>query len=265
MRELQLKLISNEKIAEKSYRAWFECNDTTFFDDFKPGQFLQIKIPNSPHLILRRPIAVEDLDKDNNKFSICYFLVGQGTKIFSELSAGAIVTATGPIGNGFSTNDYKNIWLLGGGLGAAPLYTVLKCAPEKEYTVFLGFSNEKFIYDIDKFEYASDLTLCTDDGSRGYNGFSIDAMMEKLESDNTQRPDAIFACGNTSMLKALKNKMSLYPDIPCFVSLESRMGCGIGTCLVCNCKIQNKDKTSSYKRVCVDGPVFPVSEVLFDE
>lgn len=264
MRELELKLISNDKIAEKSYRAWFQCDDEGFFDEFKPGQFLQIKIPNSPHLILRRPIAVEECDKTNKRFSICYFLVGQGTQLFSALKPGETVVATGPIGNGFDTSDYRNIWILGGGLGAAPLYSVVQQNIGKNYTVFLGFSSASYVYDVDKFEKFSKLTVCTDDGSLGKSGFSIDVMMNALKNVD-EKPDAIFACGNTSMLKALKQKMLDHPDIPCFVSLESRMGCGIGTCLVCNCKIQKKNEQAMYKRVCVDGPVFPVNEVIFDE
>lgn len=264
MFELKLQILSNEKIAKNTYRAWFECDNDEFFEKLKPGQFMQIKIPNSPHLILRRPIAVEDFDKIGKRFSICYFIVGEGTKILAKQSKGQIVEATGAIGNGFDTSNYQNIWLLSGGLGAAPLFSVVRSDPKKNYKSFLGFSNKEFIYDLTKFKEMSDLTVCTDDGSFGYSGFSLDAMVEDLQNSKT-KPDAIFICGNHTMTKSVKEKMESYPDIPCFVSMESRMGCGIGTCLVCNCKTQNKNGESGYKRVCVDGPVFELGEVVFDE
>lgn len=260
MNELFLKLIGNDKIAENTFRATFKCDDNKFFEEFIPGQFMQFKIPNAGQLILRRPIAVEKIDKAQNIFSICYFLVGEGTKILSQQTIGQDISAIGPIGNGFCAHKYKNIWLLGGGVGAAPLFSVLQQNPKSCKKAFLGFSSKDFVYNLDNFAKLCELTTCTDDGSYGYKGFSISALMQQLENE---KPDAIFACGTGNMLKAVQ-KAVLPTGIDCYISMESRMGCGIGTCLVCNCKVK-KGEDWDYKRVCVDGPVFSIKEVVFDE
>ena len=190
---------------------------------------------------------------------MCYAIVGEGTKILSQYKTGDKIKVLLPLGNGFTPDkSYKKIILLGGGMGSAVLPAIPTCNPQLEYYTYLGFANkDKVVLEKELSKVSKEIKVATDDGSYGEKGFVTDILAGDMQR---LKPDAVFCCGPEVMYKALKKALQGF-DVPIIVSLEARMGCGIGACLVCNCKVKRKG-VEEYARVCVDGPVFKLDEVV---
>lgn len=262
MKDYLWRVLENRAIAQDIYEIKLGCDDKQVFADFMPGQFLHLRAPNAKQLLLRRPISIHICDQEQGSFTLQYAVVGQGTEALSQLKAGDELLGIASVGKGFPLQNaegesYQKIWLLGGGIGIAPLYSIVQALPNAEFDAFLGWRDLEHVYSIARWRADTKLHIYTDDGSMGEKGFAIDGLCDALKRE---KPDVIYACGPTPMLKNLSAKIA--GKVPCFVSLEERMGCGMGACLVCNCKI-NQAEGSSYKRVCVDGPVFALEEVDF--
>lgn len=264
MKETIMTVTSNAAIARATYRMEIHCPDPGFFEAFLPGRFIQVRVPNADGLLLRRPFAVETICPERNAFTLAYVVCGQGTAALAEASSGAAISILGPLGKPFDAGEHQKIWLLGGSVGIAPLHSIAQAHPDRQYHSFVGFASAADAFDLSDMAAYGDVTLCTDDASGGYGGFAVDAAMEALDSGHL--PDVIFACGPGKMFAALDRALAArnYP-VPCFISMESRMGCGTGVCLVCNCKRKAENGDWQYVRACLDGPVFPIQEVIFDE
>jgi dihydroorotate dehydrogenase electron transfer subunit len=228
--------------------------------DFQPGQFAHMKLP-SETMLLRRPISFNHVDFENGSASLVYQIKGKGTKLMSTLKKGERLDALAPLGRGFwKPEGMKKAALVGGGMGAAPLRMLPEAWPDAVFDVFLGFRSEGYAYQLKEFDaLAQNVALCSDDGTAGEKGF-VTCLFDRTTF--AWKYDSVFACGPAPMLKELKAVIQ-GTDIPCQVSLEERMGCGIGACLVCNCKVKGNGAWH-YRRVCRDGPVFDISEVDFD-
>jgi dihydroorotate dehydrogenase electron transfer subunit len=231
------KILSNKKLSGDMYLMKVEENNSA-----KMGQFYMLRAWNN-FPVLSRPISVYDADEQTVSF--VYKVVGKGTEIFANLKHGDEVSLQGPLGNGFPDVSGK-IALVGGGVGIAPLYltakTLLKPHPENIVDIYLGFSDQVIL--IEEFDKVS-RELIVDVG--GY-------ITDKI---NPSDYDYIFSCGPNIMMKVLYEKCkAVQKEKSLYVSLENRMACGIGACLVCTCK--NK---SGNKKACKDGPVFPADEV----
>ena len=222
------------------------------------GQFVHIKIPDSSKL-LRRPISVNSFDIKRGELTIVYQAVGQGTEILSRAAAGSSLDVVLPLGNGFNIESTgKNILLAGGGIGIAPLRYIPELYPENIYYAALGWKSADCIYQLDIFNgLCKDVKAATEDGSLGIKGFVTEPVLDLI---NTYDISMILSCGPIPMLKSIQ-KIAIKNGIPSQLSLEERMGCGIGACLVCNCAVKSADGVN-YKRVCTDGPVFDGMEVL---
>ena len=164
----------------------------------------------------------------------------------------------GPLGHGFDVSGSR-LLLIGGGIGAPPLlYAARKAAGS--VAAVLGFRTAGCVILQDEFKSTCDtVCLTTDDGTAGEHGFVTDVSKRLLEEN---RFDAVLACGPKPMLKAVAALTREY-DVSCQVSLEERMGCGVGACLVCACKTV-KDGSEHMSRVCRDGPVFNAREVVWE-
>lgn len=217
------------------------------------GQFLHIDCGEST--FLRRPISI--CDAANGEVRFIFEVKGEGTVSLAKKEEGDIIDVMGPLGHGFEINDsVKNPVIIGGGIGVFPLYKLAKNL--KNPKVFLGFRNKDRVVMEKEFENVSDMVIVgTDDGSYGYSGYIASAMEQYLGFNQC---DMIYSCGPMPMLKAVK-KIAEERGIPCQVSLEQRMGCGIGACLVCACETNNEG-TDKYKKVCQHGPVFYSTEVV---
>lgn len=254
-------IIQNIKIANGTYK--LSLFAPYIADNVVPGQFVHIKIPKDSSMLLRRPISVNGVDKDNGIIDLIYQVVGKGTRLLSGLKPKEVdIDILGPLGNGYSVkSDVNSLCLVGGGCGVAPLKLAAQKWSSLDITACIGYKNKEAAYQIDDFQnLCSHVYISTDDGSLGEKGFATDALVKHLKK---QRPDLILGCGPIPMLKVLQRISEEY-NIPCQISLEERMGCGIGGCLVCSCAIITNNGWD-YKRVCADGPVFNSQEVMFDE
>lgn len=247
MREVTATVLENKRIAEEIYSLTFACDEAI---RVRPGQFAMIGVNGFP---LRRPIAI--CKAEGERITVCYRLKGEGTRRLAESSRGEKLSALLPLGNGFfvSQNETR-VAVVGGGVGIFPLISVIReYADEKEIYAYMGFRNKAALCMQYEMQRGKELVLATDDGSVGYRGTAVQAFMENIDRI---KPDVTLACGPLPMLRALKNAMA-GKQIPTYVSLEERMGCGVGACLVCVCELTN----GSHARVCKDGPVFPIGEV----
>ena len=250
MREYQATILENKPAAENIYSLTLALPEAV---KIRAGQFADLSVGGA-HL-LKRPLAV--CKADGEKVTVCYQIRGEGTKLLSERKAGETLDALLPLGNGFYLKENeKKIALVGGGVGIFPMISVIgEYAAEKEISAYIGFRNKGAVCGLEELKRAKRLTAVTDDGSFGEKMNAVQAFAADLEAG--ERPDVVLSCGPLPMLRALKTVLE-GRDIPCYVSLEERMGCGIGACLVCVCEKTNGE----HARVCKDGPVFGIGEVV---
>lgn len=228
------KVLLNEKLSEDFYL--LKVSEKNKADI---GQFYMIRSWGK-YPILSRPISVFDSDGEN--ISFLYKVVGEGTKLLSDIKEGDDITLNGPYGNGFPLVEGK-VALVGGGLGIAPLYLTAKKLKNAQVDIYLGFSSKAVL--TKEYEEVSDNLKIN------VGGFITDEI-------DPRNYDYILTCGPEIMMKTLYNKcVSLNAKAKLYVSMEKKMACGMGICLVCSCKTKNGNK-----KVCTDGPVFEASEVF---
>ncbi|WP_085812501.1 dihydroorotate dehydrogenase electron transfer subunit [Geoanaerobacter pelophilus] len=229
-----------------------------------PGQFLMLKVTDAIDPLLRRPFGLFDVGTFTAEYAGCgaqtyceilYKVVGKGTKLLSALHHGDVVDLLAPLGRGFDLGPAgEEKVLVGGGVGLAPLYYLAKALVERgeKVRLFAGGRNRDDILCITEFERLGVETyVATDDGTLGESGF-VTQVLERHLSKGMR----IFACGPTPMLDAVA-KMSARHEVPCQVSMEAYMACGVGACLGCVMKGANHtEATPDYRCVCKDGPVF---------
>ena len=249
MKDYLATILKNEQIADNIWSVTFSLPE---MPTVRCGQFGDISVGGT-HL-LRRPIAI--CKAVGNEVTFCYQIKGEGTQQLKTMGAGTRLNVLMPLGNGFFVEETEQkIALVGGGVGIFPLISVLRqYNAEKEISAYIGFRNKGAVCGVDEFAKAKKFVAVTDDGSYGAQMNSVQAFAQDLAKG--YRPDVVLSCGPTPMLRALK-KVVEEADLPCYVSLEERMGCGIGACLVCVCDLTNGAKA----RVCKDGPVFNAKEV----
>ncbi|GER65549.1 dihydroorotate dehydrogenase B (NAD(+)), electron transfer subunit [Weizmannia acidilactici] len=224
----------------------------------RPGQFIHIKVGSGIDPLLRRPISIAELDRDRCEITILYRAQGKGTKMMAEMNPGEKLDVLGPLGNGFPVDALRHgqkALLVGGGIGVPPLYELSKQLKARGVEVrhVLGFESAAHAFYIDQFSALAPTSVATVDGSRGTKGFVTDAL-----AGDGWNFDCIYACGPAAMLRALETE---YPGRRGFFSLEERMACGIGACYGCVCRTKNSPDNAT-KKVCSDGPVFEMGEVL---
>ena len=245
-------LTSQKEIAPNIVEAWVKNADLAA--EAKPGQFLHIQCGDTTSMPLRRPISICDVQGDSVRF--IYEVKGRGTKSLQQQSGELDIL--GPVGNGFTVDHtkYQRPAIIGGGIGVYPMLFLTKQLHGA--AAYLGFRNKDLVTLENDFNDAADsVTITTDDGSYGIAGFAL----EELKKDcAAKRFDIIYACGPKGMLRAVK-VFAEDAGIPCQISLEERMGCGIGACLTCSCET-NHEGADKYTRVCRNGPVFWSEEVV---
>ncbi|MFA5839813.1 MAG: dihydroorotate dehydrogenase electron transfer subunit [Candidatus Margulisiibacteriota bacterium] len=224
----------------------------------KPGQFVNVRVCNDYDPLLRRPISIHQVSKKDKTIQLLYEVVGKGTEILSSLKTGTSIDILGPLGNGFPIDkNTKNHILVGGGMGIAPLL-FLASQLKGNVEIIIGASSKSKIYCANEMRKLSDkLIITTDDGSLGEKGFVSDSLSTNI-TDYDLRYSVIYACGPHAMLEAVAH-IARKNKVPCQLSMEAYMACGIGTCMGCVVKT-----VSGYKKVCDDGPVFDAKEIIWD-
>ena len=242
----QLPLISNREIAQGIFdmRLAYHQADLPVLC----GQFAHVYVPGKT---LRRPISV--CDASDGELRLVYQVKGGGTEIMSQMQSGTVDVLV-PLGNGFDIQSGRRYCLIGGGIGVPPmLYTAKQC---DRPLIITGFRNQSLVILQDDLQAQGETLLCTDDGSAGQKGFVTDLLRARIGE-----VDEVCACGPTPMLKAVAAVCKEFGK-PCQVSLEERMGCGVGACLVCAVKVRTNGE-EVMQHVCKNGPVFNAEEVVF--
>lgn len=228
------KIVDNIKISATNI---YRMTIANIKDDIVPGQFVNVTVPG---VLLPRPISVADYK--NDELSLIYRVVGSGTETMSQMNKGDKLTLLTGLGNGFDLNAQTNRPLvIGGGMGAAPLFYLIKGLKKKGKNpkVLLGFKNGE-----DEF-YRGQFKRITDNIEVSYDddGELVTNLLENLDESDY---DYFYACGPKPMLKAVSDISLTDGEL----SLESRMACGIGMCKCCSIETNDGMKT-----LCKDGPV----------
>ena len=243
MKQSIFEVKANTKIAENTYKMVLggDCSGIT-----ASGQFVNIKLDG---FFLRRPISV--CDYDDNELTLIYKAVGKGTEYMAELGAGAKLDILTGLGNGYDLSKSGNEpVLIGGGAGVPPMYNLCRklVAEGKKPKVILGFNKENELFFENEFKaLGAEVTVTTADGSYGIKGFVTDAL-------KTMKYTYIYSCGPEPMLKAIYNTAETSGQL----SFEERMGCGFGACMGCSCATKYGNK-----RICKDGPVLEMEEIIW--
>ena len=257
MNSLLCELVNNTFINSEHFTLEFKWESTPP----KAGQFFMIK-PQRSSVFLPRPISIFEYNPIQKLVKFLIVKIGTGTIELSQMQPGEKARLTGPLGNAWS--DFLpemqpgfQAALVGGSAGVAPLAALVFEKPDYNFHFFAGFKNgfnekEEENLILGCALNANKLTVTAEDGKNAVNGRIIDFI------PNPQNYNVIFACGSTLMLKALKEKLSISKEALCYVSSESRMACGVGSCLGCTIHTLNGNR-----RCCADGPIFPINDIIF--
>lgn len=254
MKQFDAEILENRELAEdyfEMFLTWPEDVRVPF-----PGQVISLNVDRSITPFLRRPFALASFRRDTRVASIIYHVRGPATERMAQKKPGDVIDTLGPRGFYFQLGKEKNPILVGGGVGTGPMVFAANWLAAKGFTprLVLGYRHSSLFPKLELSELVR-LTVCTDDGTMGFHGTTVDYLRSLGEAE---RADAfVWACGPNVMLKAAHDWA--YPlKIPCFVSLEEVMACGVGACVGCTVETNDARKVV---RVCTEGPVFP-SEVI---
>lgn len=220
-----------------------------------PGQFVEVRISDSATTYLRRPISIHNIDYQNNELWLLVRRAGDGTNCLASYQEGCVVNMVLPLGNTFTMPADKNTQplLVGGGVGVAPLLYWGKVLKEQGYTpaFLLGARTDKDLLQIDAFKAVGDVYISTEDGSEGEKGFVTQ------HSVLQQQFSYIYTCGPKPMMQAVA-RIACEKGVPCEVSLENMMACGVGACLCC---VENT--VAGHVCVCKEGPIFNIEKLTW--
>jgi dihydroorotate dehydrogenase electron transfer subunit len=220
---------------------------------FLPGQFVQVLVKDSPTTFLRRPFSIHGFDPALNSFRLLIQIKGEGTRHLSHLGEGDKLNVLYPLGNSFSLPSGKNVLLVGGGCGVAPLLFLARWLKEQDVkvTTLTGWKRKEDIFEKEIYQQYGELLVTTEDGSEGETGMVTNHSIFKTIPDF----DMIYCCGPDPMMKTIAH-IAKRKGIECEVSLENTMACGFGVCLCCITPTNDGNK-----RVCLEGPVFNTKEL----
>jgi dihydroorotate dehydrogenase electron transfer subunit len=245
------KIVENKRITDDLFILELSANEK--LPDFKPGQFVQVRVDGSPGTFLRRPISVHDVDYKKNTFKLLIQTAGPGSIRLSKVTPGDLLNLIYPLGNSFADpQPGERVLLVGGGVGVAPLLFMGKhllsigCNPDW----LLGFRNKERIIDLEEYKIIGNVYLTTEDGSEGEKGYVTNHSVL-----SERHYDRIYCCGPDPMMKAVADYCRKN-SIICEVSLENLMACGIGICLCCIVSTVKGNICT-----CTEGPVFNITDL----
>jgi len=235
-----------------------------------PGQFVMVRETGRVEPLLARPFSVFDFHRygEDCVLELLYRVAGRGTLLFSRMRPGNRLTVLGPLGRGFTIPDgIRRGLFVAGGVGVAPLHFLVHSGFRtagteslREAVFYFGARSLDLLAGLARLSGLCDLRICTDDGSRGYCGPVTDLLKRDID-DHDPKETVVFGCGPAPMIQSLRRLLD-NNRIPCQVSLEERMACGIGACLGCAIAIGGPGGKTEYRKVCEDGPVFDIREIL---
>lgn len=251
---LDLTVNSVEALSDK--HVLIKLTDEKPLPEMLPGQFVEVRVDNTPSTFLRRPISINNVDYDHNELWLLVAAVGDGTRQLQKLQKGDRLNCVLPLGNSFTmpTDSTQKVLLVGGGVGVAPLLYFGKRikAMGGEPTFLLGARSSKDVLEREIFEQVGRVLITTEDGSEGEKGFVTNHSVLAQEHF-----DRISTCGPKPMMMAVA-RYAFKNDIECEVSLENKMACGVGACLCCVEKTVEGNKC-----VCKEGPVMNIKKLTW--
>jgi dihydroorotate dehydrogenase electron transfer subunit len=267
----------NVLLAHDTYRVRFACPEIA--GRILPGQFVMLRLADCNDPLLGRPLALYDVAPDAagrpHFIDIVYLVVGKMTRLLAEFQTGAKLEAWGPLGNGFPPTPTEHLVMVAGGIGQTPFLALARehldlhvygepprqVPRAKRVTLCYGARSSKYFAGVDDFRLAGvEVQLSTDDGSLGHRGLVTELIRPVVEQ--SPWPCRIVSCGPEAMMEATA-RTAQELGVPCQVSLESPMACGIGICFSCVKKIRDASGGWDYRRTCVEGPVFDGADVEF--
>lgn len=277
-----VEVSQHEKIAQDTFRMRLKCPDIA--RRIVPGQFVMMRLPGREDPLLGRPLAMYDVtlsaeDGLPGELDIVYITLGRMTRILAKLRPGDAIEIWGPLGNGFAPCQVPHLILVSGGIGYTPFLAVAKEALNRwhyglspresrvqDVVLCHGVRTADYLPDLTPFSDAgAEVLVASEDGTVGQKGLVIARLPDVL---NRYRPDSacVYSCGPEPMMRAVAEICAGH-GVPCFVSLETPMACGLGICFSCVVRLREGHAGGEewdYHRVCVEGPVFDASRVIFE-
>jgi dihydroorotate dehydrogenase electron transfer subunit len=271
-----VRIIENVPLARATFR--IRLHAPQLARSIRPGQFVMLRILSGTEPLLGRPFAlydtVPDADGQPTAVDIVYLVLGKLTGLLSQMSSGDSLDMWGPLGNGFPDLGPQlcdHVGLVAGGIGQTPFLAYIReLLGERGYggqparrqanrvSLYYGVRSADLAAGVDDFRSAgAEVHLASDDGSLGFQGFVTQLVEQRA------RPDHLIGCGPEPMMKALA-ALARNWNLPCHLSLETPMACGLGICFSCVTRVRTSDGWD-YRRVCVDGPVFDGANLVWDE
>ena len=257
------RILANTPVGPGYYTLRLQCGGP--FGEARPGQFVMLSVGPGTTPLLRRPFSLLGLVREEGRVTgieILFKVVGKGTERLTRCRTGDRLSVIGPLGNAFLVPEScRQLVLVAGGIGVPPIRFLAQSLLERDdglnrCVVFIGGRSQEDLVCISEFDLPGFLLdVSTDDGSRGHQGLVTHSLERTLDSTPV---DLICACGPPAMLKAVAD-IALRRDIPCQVSIEAMMACGMGACL--GCAVETTDGDARYRHVCVDGPVFDAGRI----
>jgi dihydroorotate dehydrogenase electron transfer subunit len=285
----------NVELARDTWRVRFQC--PRLARRIVPGQFLMLRLHGENDPLLGRPLALYDTVIDSSGepvgVDVVYLVVGKMTSRLARLKPGAKLDVWGPLGNGFAPQAVDHLVMVAGGIGQTPFMALgrehlglrrygdppreSQCFPASsrqsptahrvpKVTLCYGARSKDYLAGVDDFAALGiEVRTSTDDGSAGRRGFVTDVLRGLLDERSAQCPGErlqIVCCGPEKMMEAVAH-LAQERDVPCLVSLETPMACGIGICFSCVTKVREGDGWD-YRRTCVEGPIFDARQIVFE-
>ena len=267
----------NTRIGRDTYRLRFDCPEIA--RRIVPGQFVMVRLAGCSDPLLGRALALYDVvvgaDGEPAGLEVVYLIVGKLTRRLALMQPGAPLEVWGPLGNGFPPTATEHLVMVAGGIGQTPFPALAReylglhaygdpprqVPRTQKVTLCYGARSREYLVGLDDFKRAGvEVRLSTDDGSIGHHGVVTDLIASVVEE--SPLGCRLVCCGPHPMLAAAA-KIARKLGLPCQVSLETPMACGIGICFSCVAKIRDPSGGWDYRRTCVEGPVFEAQDVEF--
>ena len=267
---MSVEVFEHVRMARDTFRVRFRCPELAA--RVMPGQFVMLRLTGYDDPLIGRPLAVYDVLQSSagepESIDVIYLVKGKLTTRLVKFQPGQRLDVWGPLGNGFEPITTNHLVMVAGGIGQTPFVCLAKeylglqkfgCPPReparcRRVTLCYGARSADLLAGVADFERLGvEVRIATDDGSLGYHGFATDVLSQVLAESDEQCQ--VVCCGPEPMMEAVA-KVTAAAKVPCRVSLETPMACGIGICFTCVAKVRDESGEWDYKRTCVDGPVF---------